>query len=585
MHLQAHPPQVGGSFFAYNMKTYIIDFEFNHPPGERPKPWCVAWHCVETGEEGKLWIDGLRVESPFPARFRMVAHYAMAELVCFITLRWPLPDEVIDTLPEARAIRGQIKPAGGGWGLLSVAQMCGAPTMCYEHKDSMRFLALQDEVPDDKREELMAYCLDDVKACLAIWECLNPQMAMPEALFRGRYLKALARVESRGIPTDTDLIRRLEASTDKIRENIWTRAREAYQGVINGADNFVNAGWLKWCDREGIPWPLLPSGQARLDADTFKEMGDRYPAVRTMAYAKKLRGQLRGYQFPVGKDGRLRCMLSPFGSDTGRNQPSNSNFIFGASAWLRSVVAAPAGKVLAYVDFSAQEPALAGYLSKDQAMMADYRSGDPYMAFAKRAGAVPEGATKVTHADERATYKVAALAVQYGMREESLAKKLGIPVSAARRLITQHQASYPTYWNWRQAVIDTVMCGEPVSTIYGWRRKSRSDDSGTSIANFPVQAAGAEILRIAIIALEEAGHRVIAPVHDAVLVEMDEDGWEKELAEIRHLMSRAAASVAPGIEIPTDVDLVFPGQNYMDKRGQEFWDLVARIIGRGPVTD
>lgn len=552
--------------------------------GKLPRPWCVAWHCVETGKSGKLWVDGRHEESPFPDKFRMVAHYAMAELSCFHVLGWAFPEEVIDTLPEARAVRGQVTPPGGGWGLLSVAQMCGVTTMSCEHKDEMRSLAMQDEVPPDKHEELMDYCLDDVKTSLAIWEVLGPEVDIPEAVMRGRYLKALTRVECRGIPADVDLAERLQASSMEIKDTIWAHVRESYPGAVNNAGNFVNAGWLNWCSNAKIPWPLLPSGQPRLDADTFKEMGERYPEVQTMAYAKKLRGQIRGYQFPIGKDGRLRCMLSPFGSDTGRNQPSNSKFIFGASAWLRSVIAASKGSVLAYVDFSAQEPALAGYLSGDSAMMADYRSGDPYMAFAVRAGAVPDSATKETHSDERATYKVAALAVQYGMREESLAKKLGMSVSAARRLITQHQESYPTYWTWRQAVIDEVSCGGCVSTLYGWQRKGRFKDSGTSIANFPVQAAGAEILRVAIIALEEAGHRVVAPVHDAVLVELDEDNWEEELTDVRQLMSRAATMVAPGIEIPTDVELVSPGENYMDKRGCEFWELVAPIIGRKPVT-
>lgn len=566
------------------MNTYIVDSEFKAVPGKLPRPWCVAWHCVETGKSGKLWVDGRHEESPFPDKFRMVAHYAMAELSCFHVLGWPFPEEVIDTLPEARAVRGQVKPPGGGWGLLSVAQMCGVTTMSCEHKGEMRSLAMQDEVPPDKQEELMDYCLDDVKTSLAIWEALGPKVDVPEAVMRGRYLKALTRVECRGVPADVDLVERLQASSEEIKDAIWAHVRESYPGAVNDAGSFVNAGWLNWCCNAGIPWPLLPLGQPRLDADTFKEMGDRYPEVQTMAYAKKLRGQIRGYQFPIGKDGRLRCMLSPFGSDTGRNQPSNSKFIFGASAWLRSVIAPHRGSVLAYVDFSAQEPALAGYLSGDSAMMADYQSGDPYMAFAVRAGAVPDGATKETHSGERSTYKVATLAVQYGMREESLAKKLGISVSAARRLITQHQESYPTYWSWRQSVIDEVSCGGCVSTIYGWQRKGRTKDSGTSIANFPVQAAGAEILRIAIIALEEAGHRVLAPVHDAVLVELDEEKWEDDLADVRQLMSRAASAVAPGIEIPTDVELVLPGENYMDKRGQEFWELVAPVIGRGPVT-
>ena len=326
----------------------------------------------------------------------------------------------------------------------------------------------------------------------------------------------------------------------------------------------------------------LPSGAPSLDEDTFKEMADRYPEVRTMAYARKLRAQSRSFTFPVGDDGRLRCMLSPFGSDTGRNQPSNSNYIFGASAWLRSIIQAPPGRVLVYLDYASQEFVLAAALSGDQAMMADYRSGDPYWALALRAGAVPPGATKESHPEIRATYKVAALAIQYGMGEYGLALRNGMARSEARRLIQQHKAAYPQFWIWRQAVIDTVLCGGSVSTRFGWTRKARADDKSTSIANFPIQAAGAEILRFAVIALEEAGHRVVATIHDAVLVEMDEAGWREELPLIQHKLSRAALAVAPELEIRIDTKLIMPGEHFVDPRGVAFWDLVSPIIGRNP---
>jgi DNA polymerase I len=60
-------------------------------------------------------------------------------------------------------------------------------------------------------------------------------------------------------------------------------------------------------------------------------------------------------------------------------------------------------------------------LSGDLAMQAAYRSGDPYLAFAKQAGAVPSDATKRTHGPTRELFKQCALAVQYGMEAESLA--------------------------------------------------------------------------------------------------------------------------------------------------------------------
>ena len=564
------------------MKTFSTDFEFWSLTGANPKPWCVAWHCLDTGEEGTLWLDGTSMPSPFPKEFRMVAHYALAELGCFMELGWPLPTEVIDTLAEARTVRGQVAPAGGSWGLLAVANQLGISTMSSDHKNEMRELAMGEQIPVDRRRQLMEYCLEDVHTGLAIWCALEPSVNLPEAVLRGRYLKALAYVERRGIPADVDLVESLRSKSPDILDALWINAREAYGGVIQENGEFSSKAWLQWCAGNGVPWPLLSSGAPALDADTFKKMSDRFPEIRIMAYARKLRGQSRRFDFALGEDGRLRCMLSPFGSDTGRNQPSNSKYIFGASAWARSVVAAPTGTVLAYIDYCSEEVGVAAAVAGDKVLLADYLTSDPYMAFAIRAGAARGGATKKSHPQVRAIYKLATLSLQYGIGDISLAQNLGIPIPAARRLIRDHQDAYPAFWRWRSAIVDEVMCGGTLSTRYGWQRKAKPKDSANSIANFPVQAAGGEVLRVATIALEEAGHRVVAPVHDALLVEMDEVGWQEELAEIRRLMSRAAEVVTGGLSIPTDVELVFPGENYLDGRGTDFWKIAAPVLGRGP---
>lgn len=564
------------------MKTYVIDYEFLSLPGCNPRPWCIAYHCVETGEENVIWLDGQDVPSPFPEAFRMVAHYALAELGCFLELGWELPTEVIDTLPEFRVVRGQVPTSGGSWGLLSVASQLGIPTMSSAHKESMRQLATGGELPEQSRTDLMNYCLEDVRTGLAIWQVIESRVNIQEAILRGRYLKALARVERRGIPADVDMVERLQLYMPEIREAAWVQARKEYPGVIDEKGRFSSKAWLEWCAQVGIPWPRVKGGTPALDADIFKRMSDRYPSVLTMAYTRKLRGQSRKFELPLGTDGRMRCMLSPFSADTSRNQPSNSRFIFGASAWMRSVIKAGKKTALGYVDYAGQEVGIAAALSGDKALVKDYQSGDSYMAFAIRAGAAPVGATKETHPSERATYKTAALAIQYGIGDEALGQNLGIPTTAARRLITAHQLAYPTYWSWRRAIVDEVMCGGTLNTRYGWNRKAKPKDSANSIANFLVQAAGGEILRAAVIALEEAGHRVVAPVHDALLIEMDLDGWEEELAEIRHLMEEAAMAVTGGLRIPTDVELVSPLENYLDKRGAEFWQIAGYVLGREP---
>ena len=48
-------------------------------------------------------------------------------------------------------------------------------------------------------------------------------------------------------------------------------------------------------------------------------------------------------------------------------------------------------------------------------MQEAYLSADPYLTFAKQAGAVPPTATKQTHGKERELFKICSLAVLYGM--------------------------------------------------------------------------------------------------------------------------------------------------------------------------
>lgn len=562
------------------MHTYKVDFEFRVIPGYPPHPWCVVARCLETDEVIRLWLDDGPTPCPFNPPCRLIAHYPLAELGCILVMGWPMPAETIDTLAEARVLLGQVGPKGG-WSLLSVASHFGIQTMSSEHKDSMRELAMGDSVPTERREEMIDYCAHDVSTLSAVWMELAPRVNLGQATLRGRYLKALSSVEARGIPVDADLVLRLIRHRDDIKNASWDAAHGKYPGAVTDKGTFSATGWLSWCESQGISWPMHPSGAPQLDGDTFKKMGDVHPEILIMHYARKLRSQSRGFQFPAGPDGRLRCMLSAFGSDTGRNQPSPSSYIFSASAWLRLIIQAPAGTVLVSVDYASQEFAIAAALAGDEAMMADYRSGDPYLAFGQRAGGIPTGATKSSHRAERNIYKQAAIAIQYGMGPDSLALQLGIPRSEARRLISQHQNSYPQYWKWRQTVIDTVMCDGSVSTVFGWRRSCRRKDSANSIGNFLVQSTGAEIMRLAIIALEEAGYRVIAPIHDGFLLEMDEVGHVNELSLILEIFRLASLAVVPEIEVRTEHDLVMPGKHYVDGRGSDMWRLVSPIIGRG----
>ena len=317
-----------------------------------------------------------------------------------------------------------------------------------------------------------------------------------------------------------------------------------------------------------------------MDDDTFRQMAKVHPPVAPLRELRHTLGELRLESLALGRDGRNRCLLSPFRSKTGRNQPSNSQFIFGPSCWLRSLIKPGPGRAVAYIDWSQQEFGIAAALSGDEAMQAAYSSSDPYLAFAKQAGAVPESATKESHPLEREQFKVCALAVLYLMGPKSLAERLGQPEAQARQLLRLHRETYPDYWRWSQGAVDHAMFHGWLWTVFGWQIHVGEHVNPRSLANFPVQANGAEMLRLACCLATERGIAVCAPVHDALLVEGDIDSINDVVQATRDAMQEASRIVLNGFELRTDDyrTIVRWPNRYMDKRGRKMWDTVMSIL-------
>jgi hypothetical protein len=316
-----------------------------------------------------------------------------------------------------------------------------------------------------------------------------------------------------------------------------------------------------------------------LDDETFRQAAKRHPML--VGKWRELRhtlGQMRLADLAVGSDGRNRCLLSPFQSRTGRNQPSNSRFIFGPSAWLRSLIKPTEGRAIAYVDWSQQEFGIAAAFSDDPNMLAAYRSGDPYLAFAKQAGAVPQSATKQSHKKERALFKACTLGVQYGMGAESLSVSIGETLDVGRELLRLHRQTYPKFWRWSESAIDHAMLYRYLQTVFGWSLQVGPDANPRSLANFPCQANGAEMLRLACCLMTERGVGLCAPVHDAVLVEGPADAMHETVANAQSAMREASAIVLGGFELETDAEIVSFPNRYSDERGTEMWESVLAIL-------
>jgi DNA polymerase I len=214
-----------------------------------------------------------------------------------------------------------------------------------------------------------------------------PRIDLPHALLRGRFMKAAAAIEWNGTPIDAGTLDLVRRHWTGIQDELIADIDRDY-GVFEGR-SFRLERWQRWLIQHGIPWPTLESGRLDLSDDTFRQQARAYPAVAPMRELRSALSDMRLADLAVGSDGRNRTILSAFRSRTGRCQPSNTKYIFGPSVWLRSLIQPPEGSGIAYIDWCQQEHGIAAVLSGDSAMQAAYRSGDPYLEFAKQAGGRP----------------------------------------------------------------------------------------------------------------------------------------------------------------------------------------------------
>ncbi len=567
--------------------VYLVDFEF-HPAGGRegnpPAPVCMVVREWPSGGTSRYWQDDLKLmaTAPFPTgdKALCVAFYASAEMDCFAVLGWTLPDRVLDLFAEFRCMTNGLRLAHGS-GLLGALMHFGLPTIGGEKKDAMRDLILTGG-PWSPAEQLaiLDYCESDVVALADLLSEMRGRIDWPRALLRGRYMKAVSRIQGNGVPLDQDALERLHAHWDAIQDQLIAAVDRDYN-VYDGR-SFKASRWGDYLVANEIPWPRLESGRLDLRDATFREMARSHPKVAPIRELRSALSEMRLASLQVGDDGRNRCLLSPFRARTGRNQPSNSKFIFGPSVWLRGLIRPRPGWGLAYVDWSQQEFGIAAALSGDPAMKGAYRSGDPYLAFAIQAGAVPPTATKMAHEAEREQFKACVLAVQYGMGEASLAARIGQPVARARQLLELHRRTYRQFWKWSDSAVDEAVLGGRLWAGFGWQIHTRDEINDRSLRNFPMQANGAEMLRIACILLTEAGIRVCAPVHDALLIEAPLDDLDEAIATAESLMKDASRIVLDGFELGSDVKAFRYPERYMDKRGAVMWNTVMNLIG-GPL--
>ena len=578
-------------------EIWLHDFEFVSQPGEHPDVVCLVARELRSGRTLRLLRDELGKQPPYRTgrKVLFVSFVANAECACHLALGWPLPARVLDLSPEFRNLtNGRSTPEGKG--LLGALRYYGFSNTNQKYKDAMhdRIMRGWPFTPEELKE-ILDYCTGDVDDLQRLLERMLPEIdSIGVALYHGEFAAVSALMEHHGVPIDMEVFPRLaDDETWRAVRDSMVPAIDAQYGVYvrNAAGDwtFSIERFAAYLAREGIIWPQLDTGKLNLRRKTFEDMSKGWPQLEELRQLRHARDKMRKIKLAVGADGRNRTVLWPFKAKTSRTQPKASQWIFSPAVWLRSLIKPEPGMAISYIDYSSMEFLLAAVLSDQHCgptnhMLDAYKSGDPYLAFAKSVGAVPSTATKKSHGDVRSRYKIMLLAVQYGMSAETLAGRLGVSTFEAHVMLDQHRERFAQYWKWSDDWVQHALQAGVMRTAMGWTcRTGITEFNERSIRNWPIQAAGADILRIACILAARHGIKLLAPVHDAVLIEAPIERIEADVALMQEIMRRASRVVlnadAGGThELRTDVEIVRYPERYSDERGAAIWDRVLQLL-------
>ena len=559
----------------------VFDFEYRQLPGENPEPVCCTFKEIKSDKQITHWYLSENFEWPFKSEDTLyICHNAVAEVSCMLELGIDIPDFIWDTYVQDKKL---FLGKENRFNLLSCCQRFGIKTISEAQKNVYRDLIISNypDYTDEEKQKIIEYNISDVVenewlflGQVSEFEKRNPifKTTLSQALFHGKAQAVVAQIERNGIPINYELYSDMEKYFPQIKA-------QEIEELKKVADVYVGDKWNQkkfetFLDKLGIlkNWPRTKSGQPAKDDRTLYRYSSQYPIIQQIRESKAIieAKNLKGYQ--VGRDKRSRAALKMFGQITGRTNVSTAVNPFGAPRRMRNIIGTTKDKIIVYADWKSQEAVIQGALSNDPNIKKGLDTGDIYLSTAKLAKAVPESGIRKHFEDERELYKQTYLAIGYGQTAYGLKNKLDISVAEASYLLANLKRVYPTYFKWIDEHIKYSVARGYFETIFGWRFNvsDRESVNPRSLMNWPLQSHGSEILRRAIIDLNEAGYEISMPVHDAVLIHMDRKGCAEKIKNLKLIMSEAAKKVI-GCNIQVDTKII-RSQFFQEKEHQERWN-------------
>lgn len=380
-------------------------------------------------------------------------------------------------------------------------------------------------------------------------------------------------------------------------------------------------------------WQLPDVSKKRsTDAKTLKKLAKYNPAVKLILDYRDVKKLLSTYVEALPQkikgDGRLHGQFNQADTVTGRFASKEPN-LQNLPARARRLIVAPKGKVIVGIDFSQIEPRLLAHLSGDESMINAYVEGrDLYVEMAMKVFRLDREYCLDGQYDPTGTFqprkaiKAVLLGIMYGMGEKSLADNIGVTEERAVEIIQDFFDAFPKVKAFIDSKHEHAEKHEFVQTMYGrkrrfpehrinakkykalmkkaeqklgrkpkdfiWDEKGLDYNTKASIwevgkvyhvvnrqsVNATIQGSAADVMKLAMILLYEyclkMGYKMVATVHDEVLIEVPETITRDEVHTLEAIMKDC---IKVSVPMKVDAEMSFRWGEGMDV--DSFFELQA----------
>ena len=422
-------------------------------------------------------------------------------------------------------------------------------------------------------ERATQYSGEDSEMTLHVHQALWPQL---EASPRQREVyeriempasRVLGRIERHGVLIDSAVLAR---QSKDLAERMLAMEQEAY--ALAGQP--FNMGSPKQIGeilfgRLGLPVKKkTATGAPSTDEEVLQELAADYPLPARILEHRGLSKLKSTYtdklpQMVNPATGRVHTHYAQAVAVTGRlssNEPNLQNIPIRTAEGrrVREAFIAPPGWRIVSADYSQIELRIMAHISGDPGMTRAFAEGqDIHRATASEVFGVPPAEVS---SEQRRYAKTINFGLIYGMGAFGLAQSLGIEQKAARDYIDRYFARFAGVRRYMEETKARAAELGYVETVFGRRlvlpeirggNGPRRAGAERQAINAPMQGTAADLIKLAMIAVQEAldrqglASRMIMQVHDELVLEVPEAELDWARAEVPRLMAGVATLSVP----------------------------------------